>query len=120
MSSSVSRARRRVQCVAIAGASLTPAAAALAAAPTYNSSQSYWHVTHNPGGPGGSTNQILNQALQNGTPTNTYNHTETFKVGGTTKAKAGVGRTQSSTGNRGPSTVQRSTTAARSCGTTIS
>jgi hypothetical protein len=88
--------RRRVTVIAAAVVVLLPAAAAFAQ-PTYNAGQSYWHVTHNPGGPGGSTNQILNQALQSGTPTNTYSHTELFQGSGSTKAKAGVGRTQSST-----------------------
>ena len=89
--------RSRVIATMFAGlaAVLIPAAASFAQ-PTYNAGQSYWHVTHNPGGPGGTSHQILNQALQNGTPTITYDHTMPFQGGGTTRAKAGVGRTQSS------------------------
>ena len=65
---------------------------------SYNAGPSYWHVTHNPGGPGGSSHQILNQALQNtSSPTITYDHTTLFQGSGSTRAKAGVGRTQSST-----------------------
>src|SRR5688500_15866722 len=77
---------------------LAPVGAALGASASLNTSNSFFHLTHNPGGPGGSTVQLLNQALQaTSTPTNTYNNPITFEPGGNTVGKGGVGRTQSST-----------------------
>jgi hypothetical protein len=68
-----------------------------AATASLNGSSS-WTLTHNPGGPGGSattTPGLTDQATS--TPSITYSNTKTFKVGGTTKGKAGVGRSVSST-----------------------
>src|SRR5918993_170825 len=64
---------------------LAPVGAALGASASLNSTDSFYHVTHNPGGPGGATFQLLNQSIQaTSTPTNTYNSPISFEPGGNT------------------------------------
>jgi hypothetical protein len=75
-----------------------PVGATLGATASLNTTDSYFHITHNPGSPGGATVQQLFQPIQNtSTPSNLFNNPITFEPGGTTIGKGGVGRTQSST-----------------------
>src|SRR5687767_12541567 len=81
-----------------------PTGAALAATASLNSSLSSWNLLHHPGSgssPGASVTFTPGIAIQStSTPSITYNSLKTFKTSpsaGTTRGKAGVGRTQSST-----------------------
>jgi hypothetical protein len=89
----------RIAAAATTLALFAPAApSAFGASATLNAGLSDWDVVHNPGGPGGTPLTALNYAIQGtSTPTVTFSNTITFEPGGTTKAKAGVGRSQSAT-----------------------